>query len=188
MVSDCSAGSRTANRRCGDHQGDRCWVAAFTASSKPTGDWPALPNPSLGQAFRRPHPGQVSQHRRSCRRNASGRGFRWIERTGHGAARVDLQKRVGDEVVGLAVGGEHAAGEHWRTLRLKRHFADAHRRRGKRGVPLVSDLRLLDMVLWTAMDDQLATSTGSPPKWLGRPQGAHIPCDAIAPESIRPGP
>jgi hypothetical protein len=51
--------------------------------------------------------------------------------------------------------------------------------------PLVSDLRLLDMVLWTAMDDLLATRAGSSPKWLGRSVGAHIPCEAVAPEPIK---
>src|SRR5690349_13719820 len=40
---------------------------------------------------------------------------------------------------------------------------------------LVPDLRLLDMVVWTAMDDRLATGAGLPSKWLGRPVGAHIP-------------
>lgn len=51
--------------------------------------------------------------------------------------------------------------------------------------PLVSDLRLLDMVLWTAMDDRLATRAGLQPKWLGRAVGAHIPYEAVAPEPIR---
>ncbi|MCI4066123.1 DUF6308 family protein [Micromonospora sp. R77] len=50
--------------------------------------------------------------------------------------------------------------------------------------PLIADLRLLDMVVWTAMDDRLATGSGLPPKWLGRPPGAHIPCEAVAPVPI----
>jgi hypothetical protein len=50
--------------------------------------------------------------------------------------------------------------------------------------PLIADLRLLDMVLWTAMDDRLAVGAGLPPKWLGRPPGAHIPCEAVAPVRI----
>ena len=50
--------------------------------------------------------------------------------------------------------------------------------------PLVSDLRLLDMVVWTAMDDRLATRAGLPPKWFGRAVGAHLPYDAVAPEPI----
>jgi hypothetical protein len=54
------------------------------------------------------------------------------------------------------------------------------------GSPLVSDLRLLDMVLWTAMDDRLATRKGLPTRWFGREVGAHIPYDAVAPEPILP--
>ena len=53
--------------------------------------------------------------------------------------------------------------------------------------PVVSDLRLLDMVVWTAMDDRLATRAGLPPKWFGRAVGAHIPYDAVAPEPILVG-
>ena len=52
--------------------------------------------------------------------------------------------------------------------------------------PLIPDLRLLDIVIWTAMDDRIATRAGKPPKWLGRPVGAHIPSEAIAPEPIYP--
>jgi hypothetical protein len=52
--------------------------------------------------------------------------------------------------------------------------------------PLIPDLRLLDMVVWTAMDDRIATRTGRSPRWLGRPVGAHIPVEAIAPEPIHP--
>lgn len=50
--------------------------------------------------------------------------------------------------------------------------------------PLVSDLRLLDMVVWTAMDDRRATRAGLPPRWLGQPVGAYIPGEAVAPEPI----
>jgi hypothetical protein len=50
--------------------------------------------------------------------------------------------------------------------------------------PLVSDLRLLDMVVWTAMDDRLAARAGLPPRWFDRAVGAHIPYDAVAPEPI----
>ncbi|MFC0030185.1 DUF6308 family protein [Micromonospora chaiyaphumensis] len=50
--------------------------------------------------------------------------------------------------------------------------------------PLIADLRLLDMVVWTAMDDRLAIDAGLPPRWLGRPLGAHIPCEAVAPVPI----
>ncbi|MFF4940726.1 DUF6308 family protein [Micromonospora sp. NPDC000729] len=50
--------------------------------------------------------------------------------------------------------------------------------------PLIADLRLLDMVVWTAMDDRLAAGAGLPPKWLGRQPGAHIPCEAVAPVPI----
>ncbi|GAB3186897.1 hypothetical protein FHX75_111281 [Micromonospora palomenae] len=50
--------------------------------------------------------------------------------------------------------------------------------------PLIADLRLLDMVVWTAMDDRLAINAGLPPRWLGRPLGAHIPYEAIAPVPI----
>ncbi|MEU8021104.1 DUF6308 family protein [Micromonospora haikouensis] len=52
--------------------------------------------------------------------------------------------------------------------------------------PLISDLRLLDMIIWTAMDDRLAARTGLPPKWLGMPIGNHIPYEAVAPEPIPP--
>jgi hypothetical protein len=54
-------------------------------------------------------------------------------------------------------------------------------------VPLISDLRLLDMVVWTAMDDRLAIRAGQPPKWRGRPVGAHIPYESVAPEPITIG-
>jgi hypothetical protein len=53
---------------------------------------------------------------------------------------------------------------------------------------VVSDLRLLDMVVWTAMDDRLATGAGLPSKWLTRPIGAHIPYEAVKPEPIALGP
>ncbi|MFE9205654.1 DUF6308 family protein [Micromonospora sp. NPDC007230] len=46
--------------------------------------------------------------------------------------------------------------------------------------PLISDLRLLDMVIWTAMDDRIAVSDGRPVKWLGRPVGNHIPYETVA--------
>jgi hypothetical protein len=42
------------------------------------------------------------------------------------------------------------------------------------------------MVVWAAMDDHLAIRAGLPPNWLGRPVGAHIPCEAVAPEPIAP--
>lgn len=51
--------------------------------------------------------------------------------------------------------------------------------------PLISDLRLLDMVVWTAMDDRVSTRAGRSPRWLGRPVGAYIPVEEIAPEPIR---
>jgi hypothetical protein len=50
--------------------------------------------------------------------------------------------------------------------------------------PLVADFRLLDMVVWTAMDDRLAIRAGLPPKWIDRAVGAHIPYDAVAPEPV----
>lgn len=50
--------------------------------------------------------------------------------------------------------------------------------------PLIPDLRLLDMVVWTAMDDRIAARAGRSPRWLGRPIGAHIPVEAVAPEPI----
>jgi hypothetical protein len=53
--------------------------------------------------------------------------------------------------------------------------------------PLIADLRLLDMVVWTAMDDRLAIGSGLSPKWLGRPVGVHIPREAVAPVLITPG-
>jgi hypothetical protein len=53
--------------------------------------------------------------------------------------------------------------------------------------PLIADLRLLDMVVWTAMDDRLAINSGLPPKWLGRPARAHIPSEAVMPVPIAPG-
>ncbi|MER7008870.1 DUF6308 family protein [Dactylosporangium sp. NPDC000555] len=52
--------------------------------------------------------------------------------------------------------------------------------------PLIPDLRLLDMVVWTAMDDRIAARAGRSPRWLGRPIGAHIPIEAVAPEPIHP--
>lgn len=52
------------------------------------------------------------------------------------------------------------------------------------GLPLISDLRLLDMVMWTAIDDRLATRAGEPPRWLGRSIGSHISPAELAPEPI----
>lgn len=52
--------------------------------------------------------------------------------------------------------------------------------------PLIPDLRLLDMVVWTAMGDRIAARAGRSPRWLGRPIGAHIPVEAVAPEPIHP--
>jgi hypothetical protein len=52
--------------------------------------------------------------------------------------------------------------------------------------PLIPDLRLLDMVVCTSMDDRIATRAGRSPRWLGRPVGAHIPVEAVAPELIHP--
>jgi hypothetical protein len=51
---------------------------------------------------------------------------------------------------------------------------------------LIPDLRLLDIVVWTAMDDRIATRAGRSPRWLGGPVGPHIPSEAVAPEPIRP--
>jgi hypothetical protein len=50
--------------------------------------------------------------------------------------------------------------------------------------PPIPDLRLLDMVLWTAMDDRIAARAGQSPRWLGQPAGPHIPAEAVAPEPI----
>ncbi|GAA0909316.1 DUF6308 family protein [Virgisporangium aurantiacum] len=52
--------------------------------------------------------------------------------------------------------------------------------------PLISDLRLLDIVLWTSIDDRRAERAGKPLKWLGHTIGAHIPLETVAPEPIRP--
>jgi hypothetical protein len=52
--------------------------------------------------------------------------------------------------------------------------------------PQIPDLRLLDMVLWTAMDDRIAAGAGQSPRWLGQPAGPHIPAEAVAPEPIHP--
>lgn len=52
--------------------------------------------------------------------------------------------------------------------------------------PLISDLRLLDLVIWTAMDDRLAVASGRPMKWIGGPVGTYLPYETIASEPIRP--
>lgn len=51
--------------------------------------------------------------------------------------------------------------------------------------PLISDLRLLDIVLWTAMDDHPVSRNRRSPKWLDRPIGVPVPREAAAPEPIR---
>jgi hypothetical protein len=57
---------------------------------------------------------------------------------------------------------------------------------GDNGASLFSDLRLLDIVIWTTMDDRQAMRAGRQPNWLGQPVGDHIPLTAVAPEPIRP--
>lgn len=57
---------------------------------------------------------------------------------------------------------------------------------GTEELSLISDLRLLDMVMWTAVDDRRVTPTGKRRSWLGGPVGDHIPPAALAPEPIRP--
>jgi hypothetical protein len=52
--------------------------------------------------------------------------------------------------------------------------------------PLIPDLRLLDMVVWTAMDDRIATHAGGRRDGSADPVGAHIPSEAVAPEPIHP--
>ncbi|MFI5916672.1 DUF6308 family protein [Dactylosporangium sp. NPDC051541] len=50
----------------------------------------------------------------------------------------------------------------------------------------VSDLRLLDMVLWTAQDDRMARRSRQGPCWIDRPIGKHIDIEQLAPEPVAP--
>lgn len=48
----------------------------------------------------------------------------------------------------------------------------------------VSDLRLLDMVLWTTQDDRMARRSRQGPCWIDRPPGQHIDIEDSAPEPV----
>jgi hypothetical protein len=49
---------------------------------------------------------------------------------------------------------------------------------------LISDLRLLDIVLWTSQDDRLSQEKGQRQKWRDGTPGPRLPLDDYGPSDI----
>jgi hypothetical protein len=75
------------------------------------------------------------------------------------------------------------------ALQLSRHRREIAelRRRVTPTVPeleKIPDLRLLDMVVWTAQDDRMGRRLRQGPRWIDREIGDHLPCENLLPEPL----